>query len=355
MTKRLLLVTMLFLLAFSPSGLKAADWQPIVDLRGTWDFIIGDDPEWADPNVNTSSWDQMRVPKNWDKVYPGYNGYAWYRKSFDLNYKDLEKDLVLILGYIDDVDEVFVNGHKVGQTGEFFPNFETAYNVERKYAVSSDILKQKGNVICVRVFDWLREGGIVHGTKFGLFYDRDSELLSLDLSGNWLFSPDYEKGIRKVDFDDRELDEIYVPMTWEQQGYPDLDGFAWYRKRFNLPTELKEKDLYLVLGRIDDMDRVFLNGKLIGETEELKGYSRFRQGEAWRLLRVYRIPRDLLSSKNLIVVEVEDTHDKGGIYEGPIGLVEKAEAEYLTRKYYRDRKRSNGWGVLIEEFINTFD
>ena len=84
------------------------DWKQVIDLSGYWKFNIGDDNKWADYNFNDKNWEEVRVPSSWeDEGYHGYNGYAWYRKTFSLP-KNLENNsLYVTLGYIDDVDEVY--------------------------------------------------------------------------------------------------------------------------------------------------------------------------------------------------------------------------------------------------------
>ena len=355
MTDRLLIISMLFLLTFNPSSLEAADWRLIVDLKGTWHFTVGDDKNWASLNADISDWDRLPVPAGWEQYYQGYNGFAWYRKPFIFNNSTTIKTFTLFLGYIDDVDEVFINGQKVGQSGRFPPNFQTAYNRERRYQVPAEIVKPGENVICVRVFDEAKNGGIVRGERIGIYYDENRSLLDIDLSGTWKFSPDYWKGFKNTKFDDREWDDIFVPMNWESQGYEDLDGTAWYRKRFRIPDQMMDKELYLILGKIDDFEKVYLNGRLIGEVEELPGYSRLRRNNSYQLFRAYRIPPDLLQHQNVIAVEVEDRYGEGGIYEGPVGIIEgQNKAEELLRKY-RWRNRNRGWESFFNDLFDLLD
>ena len=153
MTDRLLIVTMLFLLALQPLVTEAADWRSVVDLKGSWSFTVGDDIRWTEPETDIGDWDKIQVPRDWESHYPGYNGHAWYRKTFDYSPLSTHNTLTLFLGFIDDVDEVYINGQKVGSTGQFPPFFKTAYNIERRYLVPVDLLKPNNNVICVRVYD----------------------------------------------------------------------------------------------------------------------------------------------------------------------------------------------------------
>ena len=69
------------------------------------------------------------------------------------------------------------------------------------------------------------------------------------------------------------------------------------------------KDLVLSLGPIDDMDRTYFNGKLVGATEA-SGF--------WQTDRIYNIPSTLAKAgNNQISVRVIDTQGGGGIFGKP--------------------------------------
>lgn len=355
MTKKGLIVYLSILMAFSFGELKASDWKSLISLRGTWHFTVGDNPEWADPKTDIRDWDEIGAPRAWEHYYEGYNGYAWYRKNFSLYGVPKTEMVDLFLGYIDDVDEVFINGYKIGQSGKFPPHhYKTAYNQERHYLVPTKLLNDTKNVIAIRVYDEGREGGIIRADKFGLYFDRDQERMTVDLSGTWHFTTDNFGDMHNPRTSDEHWDKIHVPMTWESQGYADYDGRAWYRKRFTLPETLKGRELFLVMGKIDDFDEVYLNGELIGEVRDLDSYSRFQRGNAYSLYRIYKIPNNLLKSKNMISVEVWDEHGLGGIYEGPVGIMKAADARNFQEKI-RWQERDSGWNSFFRELIRLLD
>lgn len=325
-------IIILAILAIATLPVFATKWSRIVNLEGLWHFSVGDNLKWAEQEFDSKNWDRINVPGAWENYYNGYNGFGWYRKSFDMKILPDEGNLVLMLGRIDDVDEVFVNGVKIGQTGSFLPNFETAYNVEQTYQLPEGLLKPANNVIAVRVYDMGGSGGMVGGMNIGIFHDNDQSLLSFDLSGDWKFSVYSERGVYDIGFDDSKWDEVKVPGTWENQGYDDYNGYAWYRKKFILPANLENQELYLVLGKIDDFDKVYFNGSLIGRTEDIPEYSRTNRGRAWQLYRVYKIPQNKLKKMNVLVVEVRDDQLDGGIYEGPVGIMTAANATIIQER-----------------------
>ena len=103
--------------------------------------------------------------------HPDHDGFAWYRKHFSLG-ASLKQDpafaryqaLRVNLGAIDDVDEAWVNGHRIGGTGTFPPNYGTAWQTQRWYTIPARFLKWEGdNVLAVRVFDGTGPGGMAAG------------------------------------------------------------------------------------------------------------------------------------------------------------------------------------------------
>src|SRR5207302_308521 len=61
----------------------------------------------------------------------------------------------------DDVDETFLNGVKLGQTGAFPPNYRSEWQAYRRYRIPVDALNWGGeNVLAVRVYDGAGPGGI---------------------------------------------------------------------------------------------------------------------------------------------------------------------------------------------------
>ncbi len=182
--KKLFLLLFLFSLS---ATLWAADPELVVDLRGLWRFNLGDDREWSDDCYDDSSWEQIFVPSRWENEgFAGYDGFAWYRRSFNLKSVNLADSYFIDLGYIDDSDEVYVNGQLIGFSGSFPPKFRTAYDSHRKYHVPSELLKTGQNIIAVRVYDITLDGGIMKGRQ-GLYVKRNAVKDVLMLEGIWKF------------------------------------------------------------------------------------------------------------------------------------------------------------------------
>lgn len=112
------------------------------------------------------------------------------------------------------------------------------------------------------------------------------------------------------DFNDSGWPAMNLPTQFEK-AIGEFDGAIWFRKTIEIPQSFTGKDLTLSLGPIDDMDRTYFNGKLIGSTE-VSG--------AWQNDRNYEIPANLIKKgSNIIAIRVLDTQGGGGL----VGVPEK--------------------------------
>jgi sialate O-acetylesterase len=239
-----------------------------------------------------------------------------------------DRHLYLRVGYVDDASEVYLNGHLVGFEGQFPPGFITAYNIERPYIIPQKCLNFGGeNLIAVRVYDYRLVGGITHG-NVGLYEPRNPLEPDYSLAGVWKFRTGDDLAGSQPEIPDGRWDDIEAPGYWETQGFRNYDGFAWYQKEFRVPADFAGKELVLLLGKIDDFDETYLNGKLIGHTGRMrKNWTPKDWGDEYSRLRAYVIPSDLIvpGQVNTVAVRVLDVYMHGGIYDGPIGLIARSK------------------------------
>ncbi|MBN2001621.1 glycoside hydrolase [candidate division KSB1 bacterium] len=144
---------------------------------------------------------------------------------------------------------------------------------------------------------------------------------------NWKFEIGNSDSYAKTDYDDSDWEYIRVPGCWEDAGFPGYDGYAWYRTIVYIPEELKRKTLRLRLGRIDDVDRVYMNGVFIGGMGSMPP----KYESAFNFQRDYYIPANFLKydRENLIAIQVYDEHSCGGISGGDIGLYSENTVELV--------------------------
>ena len=298
----------------------ARELVKIIDLSGYWRFSIGDMPEKKNKEYWDAHWDEIKVPESWENQgYNGYDGIAWYRKEFEGKRLPKNEKIYIKLGYIDDADEVYLNGKLIGYSGKFPPHPKTSYRALREYFVPGQYIDWEGtNIIAVRVYDHFYDGGFTGG-DIGLYYDSKAEKLNIELEGIWKFRTGNNDKWLATDYNDSRWDPILVPMFWDFQGYKRYNGNACYRKTFFIPKEMANRDLILILGKIDDFDEVYFNGTFIGGTNDQQP---FGSSNSYLIERRYHIPLSLIRKDdyNILAVKVIDIGYNGGIYEGPLGI-----------------------------------
>lgn len=329
MKQNRIIILLLFIIAFLADNTSAlGNYHAEIGLKGKWKFSIGDNMEWARPDYDDSDWEQIYAPNEWEEEgYRGYNGFAWYRLKVIIPESFEGRTVFLKLGYIDDVDEVFFNGKKIGQSGTFPPEFNSAYNSYRKYQVPLNLIRiNKKNTIAVRVYDSQLGGGICNG-DLKLAAGKISVVPDIPLNGIWNFN--LGRNLNS------NTSQITVPGAWENKGYNDYDGYAVYSKNINIPADLANKKLIFLAGRIDDDDQLYINGNLIAETGDYDDTDKYKQSNCHEF-RNYFIPEGIIEpGNNLIVVKVIDRRGEGGIIEGDIGLI--TQDNFI--KYWRLIKR----------------
>jgi sialate O-acetylesterase len=134
--------------AGSPAG-QFAD-PGIVEKAKGWEKENAEGPDWKAVNV-PGLWEQSGVEE-----LGNLDGGVWFRREFVVTEAGAGKEATLTLGAIDDFDQTFINGVKVGQTGAETPNF---WQHPRRYVVPAGVLKPGRNVIAVRVWDHTGGGG----------------------------------------------------------------------------------------------------------------------------------------------------------------------------------------------------
>ncbi len=164
------------------------------------------------------------------------------------------------------------------------------------------------------------------------------------LNDRWKFSTEDKIDFAKPEFDDSGWKSISVETPWEKQGI-DHDGFAWYRIKVFIPSSLIDnaslKDsLIFNMGKIDDFDQTFLNGKLIGiNLQNVPGEtipdSSFKNLDYsfWNSNRCYSLavndPRIKWDEENVIAVRVFDWNGLGGIFSGDLFIGTADLSDYL--------------------------
>jgi sialate O-acetylesterase len=145
--------------------------------------------------------------------------------------------------------------------------------------------------------------------QYQAWLDGHKQLIT-EPSGNdqWKNLSFNDENVPSVEFDDSSWPAMNLPAKFES-AIGEFDGAIWFRREVEIPANFKGRDLVLSLGPIDDMDRTYFNGNLVGSTEE-SGY--------WQVDRNYNIPGNLVrEGMNTIAVRVVDNQGGGGIWGFP--------------------------------------
>ncbi|HEU0305518.1 MAG TPA: sialate O-acetylesterase [Lysobacter sp.] len=204
---------------------READERTLASTRqriARWPEGAGD-ASWKDASLDDSDWDTLPVPALWEAAgYTGMDGVAWYRTTFELTAPEAAAGVVLALGMIDDSDEAWVNGQRVG-------GLTNRWSTPREYRVAPQALREGINHLAVRVTDTGGGGGI-HGDA-GLVYLQPLGGARRALSASWKFRP---ASVTVAMQDDKNQIEtlLFNQMIHPLQPYP-LRGIIWYQGESN--------------------------------------------------------------------------------------------------------------------------
>lgn len=110
---------------------------------------------WHLPVIDVDDWETMELPAILEDAGHHYDGAFWFRRTVELPEELIGQELMLHLGAIDDFDETWVNGTRVGATG---PETVSAHAVRRAYPIPAE-LATSPLTVAVRMFDHYGNGG----------------------------------------------------------------------------------------------------------------------------------------------------------------------------------------------------
>ncbi|MHA4808081.1 sialate O-acetylesterase [Flavitalea flava] len=188
------------------------------------DIAAGDTVHWKDQDYDDSNWPHLSAPGFWEpQGLPDLDGVVWYRKEIVLTAEQAKQGALLELAMIDDADETYVNGVRVGSTSN--------YLALRKYRVPPGVLKEGKNVIAIRVTDTAAGGGI-HGDAATLQLTVDGQF-PLSLAGEWRVKVD----TANILFKGTEGPNAYPSLLFNAMLSPlipyGIRGAIWYQGEAN--------------------------------------------------------------------------------------------------------------------------
>ena len=202
----------------------------LVLAAGSWRFRAGDDAAWKAREFDDRGWQAVNLPDTWERHsnLTADNAFGWFRRLIEIPAECRGRDFDLLLGRIDDADETWLNGVRIGGTGSFPPDFQSAWGESRRYRVPASLVRGDGSdVLAVRVFDGTGAGGLYEAAR---------------------------PPLRVGPFD---------PGLSAGAGYTGhvVGGTGWYRKRFSLPPADAGKRVVLRFDGVYMNADVWLNGR----------------------------------------------------------------------------------------------
>jgi sialate O-acetylesterase len=191
---------------------------------------------WKNTDFDDSSWDKARA----GSPFP-YNidGVVWYRKTVNIPPAWQGKELVLSLGMVDDCDETFLNGQKVGSTSTDTKKY---WSHRRIYKIPGNMVKPGKAVIAIRVSDYFSNGGLMGPANLLKIFPENDKNAALPLVDGWKskveFAVDFKKIGQRPNVGGNGTDSPHFPSTlyngmiapWTV--FP-MRGFIWYQGESN--------------------------------------------------------------------------------------------------------------------------
>ncbi len=212
-----------------------------------WENLDFQDSVCAQKAFVDSLWNDISLPVWWEETELGvFNGAVWFRKAVTLPTDWRAKKLELELGPIDDTDETFVNGTKIGAM-----TAEGLWRTERKYTIPDSLTFDSTLTIAVRVLDNYGGGGL-WGNGVPLQLKRTDTAATLSLAGTWKYRPvaEFRAGTAFV-FGPQQREQFTRPkLTMDYYGVSPttlhngmiaplipltLRGAIWYQGESNIP------------------------------------------------------------------------------------------------------------------------
>lgn len=185
---------------------------------------------------------------------------------------------------------------------------------------------------------------------FSIIIFNSSKAQLVPLPYEWKFKLGDNMEWATQSFNDAAWDTKQVGSSWAATGMKD-NVYAWYRIKIVIPSSMKSaengKGLKLNLGKIDDVDQTFFNGKMIGQTGSLPPHYETK----WDAERVYTISENdvLWDKENVIAVRVFSLDVGGvGMYQGPYNISPIQFSDFISIQHTITATADHGFITKID-------
>lgn len=178
---------------------------------------------WAAVALDDQAWPRLNAPQAWEEQgLPNFDGTLWYRRHIELTSEQAAGDAQLHLAMVDDCDQTWVNGQRVGGLCQ--------WDAPRRYPVPAGLLHGGSNLIAVRVVDTGGGGGF-HGQAYDMRLDTAAG--SLPLHGPW--KARVEASLAKIEPGFNDLPTLLFNGMLQPLTPMRLSGVLWYQGESNVP------------------------------------------------------------------------------------------------------------------------
>ena len=147
-------------------------------LKSEYEQLNFSDDNFNEFAFNDLNWKTATLPGRFDNlISTQFDGVVWFRKEVIIN--DITADYTLNIGYIDDMDKTYINGHYVGGFSGY-----GVWNKKREFLIQKSLLKKGKNIIAIRAID---TGGPGYFQGPMNLSNNINEKISIE--GNWKYKP----------------------------------------------------------------------------------------------------------------------------------------------------------------------
>lgn len=189
---------------------------------------------WARPEFDDSSWKTLKLPNTVQQLWPDTNGIYWLRKTVDIPAAWAGKDLTLSLGPVDDFDETYWNGEKVGS--------DVLWNKAREYTVPARLVSAGRTVITIRCTDDHGNGGLYGAADLLFIQGPDGQKIPLDSEWKVTLSVSF-KGVPKSTAREPNIPTVLYNAMIRPLAPFAIKGAIWYQGESNAQKAYRYRDL----------------------------------------------------------------------------------------------------------------
>ena len=147
---------------------------------------------------------------------------------------------------------------------------------------------------------------------------------TLPLVDNWRFRPDPENvGLNQAwhgaDHSDADWAVVRAGERWEDQGFAEVDGYAWYRRRVDVPASWAGRTVWFAAGALNDAGALYCNGERVNDYGDHEARSMAAKAVIADLTRFLKY-----GEPNLLALRVFDWGASGGLWKLPCVLTTEA-------------------------------